>query len=165
MAFTKWYWTEEIWKGATAGCTIFVALFSTVAEEIGKEKAFGLLKKLGETMGKGAGQMFKDQLGDEKLDAKTLSKFIIGFNESFGCQMEIEEHPTHFRLRHYNCPLAQAFKNLGTDYETGKRICYDWGVTLFENLMKVLAPDGEYEATHYRDNWGDFCEEKYTPGT
>lgn len=161
MAFAKCDWSEEVWKGATAGCSAFVGFIGTVAEEIGKEKAFDLLKRLGENMGKGAGQMFKEQLSNQKLDVKKLSQFIIGFNGPFGCQMEIEEHPTHFRLRHYNCPLAQAFKNMGTDYEMGKRICYDWGLPLFENLMKVLAPNGKYELSHYRENWDDFCEEMY----
>jgi hypothetical protein len=162
MAFTKCDWSEGVWEGATAGCSVFVGLFGTVAEEIGKEKAFALLKKLGEGMGKGAGQMFKEQLGDEKIDIKKLAQFIIGFNGPFGCQMEIEEEPTHFRLRHHNCPVAQAFKNMATDYETGKRICYDWGVTLFENLLNVLAPEAKYEVAHYRENWDDYCEEKYT---
>ena len=162
MAFTKCDWSEDVWKGATAGCSAFVGFICTVAEAIGKEKAFDLLKKLGETMGKRSGQMFKEQLGDQSLDAKKLSQFIIGFNGPFGCQMEIEEHPGYFSLRHYNCPVAQAFKNLNTDYETGKRICYDWGATLFENLLKVLAPEAKYEVVHYRENWDDYCEEMYT---
>lgn len=164
MAFNKCEWNEDVWKGATAGCTAFIGLFNVVAAEDGKEKAFSFLKKLGTAMGAQTGEMFKQQLGDQKLDVQKLSEFIIGFNAPFGCQMEIEEEADSFRIRHHNCPLAAVFKTLGIDYETGEKICEDWGVAIFENIMKVLAPNGQYEIAHYRENWDDYCEERYLPG-
>ena len=164
MAFTKCEWNEDVWKGAAAGCSVFVGLFNVVAAEDGEEKAFGMLNKLGTAIGTHTGEMFKQQLGDQKLDVKKLSEFIVAFNTPFGCQMEIEQETDSFRIRHHNCPLAAAYKTMGVDHETGKRICEDWGVAVFENLMKLLAPNGKYELAHYREDWDDICEERYWPG-
>ena len=164
MAFTKCEWNEDVWKGATAGCSAFVGLFNVVAAEDGIEKASEMLKKLGTAMGAHSGEMFKQQLDDQKLDVQKLSELIVGFDASFGAQTEIAHEADAFRLRLHNCPLASAYKMLGIDHETGKRICEDWGVVLYKNLMNALAPNGQYEVVHYRENWDDYCEERFSPG-
>lgn len=165
MVFAKCDWNEDIWKGASAGCGVFCAFVSACAKEFGWEKVSAILKGLGESMGSGVGQMFKDQLGNQKLDVEKLSKFVIGFNGPFGCQMEIERHPSFYRLRHHNCPMAAGCKSFGIDYEFMKRVCEDWGAVLFKSVMKVLAPTGQYELSHLRENFDDYCEERYTLGT
>ena len=164
MAFTPCEWNEDVWKGATAGCSGFVGLFNSVAAEDGSEKASEMLKKLGTAMGTHTGEMFKEQLGDQKLDVQKLSEFITGLEASFGVRMEIEQETDSFNLRLHDCPLAAAFKAMGVDHETGKRICEDWGVVLYESLMNVLAPNGKYELVRYRENWDDYCEERVSLG-
>jgi hypothetical protein len=163
MPFEERDWDEKVWKGASAGCGVFCMFVSYCAKEFGEEKVFSLLRKLGEDMGTGAGNMFKEQLGGQKLDVEKLAEFITGFNGPFGCQMEIEKHPTYFRLRHINCPIANGCKSMQVDYDIMKRVCEDWGVTLFRNITKQLSPAGKYELPHYRENFDDYCEEKYTP--
>lgn len=164
MAFTQCDWNEDVLKGAAAGCSVFIGLANVVAAEEGSEKASGMLKKLGMAMGTQTGEMFKQQLGDQKLDAQKLSELIVGLDGSFGVKMEVEQEADSFNLRLHDCPLAAAYKAMGIDHETGKRICEDWGVTLYSNLMKVLAPNGDYELVHYRENWDDYCEERFSPG-
>ena len=96
MAFTKCEWNEDVWKGAAAGCSVFVGLFQVVAAEDGSEKASEMLKKLGKAMGTQSGEMFKQQLGDQKLDVQKLSELIVGFDASFGVQTEIEQEGDSF---------------------------------------------------------------------
>lgn len=164
MAFTEGEWNEDIWKGATAGCSLFVGLFQTVAAEEGSDRASEMLQKFGTSMGAHSGEMLKQQLGDQTLDVGKLSELIADFDASFGAKTEIEQQDGCFRMRIHNCPLAAAYEMMGIDRESGKRICEDWGVVLYQNLMNVLAPKGDYELVHFRETWDDFCEERFSPG-
>ena len=164
MAFTPCDWNEDVWKGATAGCSAFVGLYNVVAAEEGIEKASEMLKKLGTATGTQHGEMVKGQLGDKQVDSHVLSEAIVGLDSAFGAKTEIEHEDDAFTLRIHECPLAAAYGMMGIDHETGKRICEEWGVTLFQSMMKVLAPNGNYELVRYRDTWDDYCEERYSVG-
>jgi hypothetical protein len=164
MAFTESEWNEDVFKGAVAGCSAFVGLFNVIAAEEGGEKASEMLKKLGSAMGSHSGEMLKESLGGQGLDAQKLSELIAGFDASFGARTEVEQEGDAFKLRVHDCPLAAAYAMMGVDHETGKRICEDWGVTLFGNLMSVLAPNGKYELCQFRESWDGYCEESYSVG-
>ena len=164
MAFTKCEWNEDVWKGASTGCTVLVAFFNLVAEEVGREKAVEMLRKLGSGMGAQEGDMCKQQLGGQKLDVKKLSELVINASADFGDQMEIEYEDDSFKLKIYNCPLGGAYKALGMDLEAGKKICDHFGGSYCESFMKVLAPGGKYEVVRFRENWDDYCEERYSLG-
>lgn len=164
MAFSKVEWSEDTFKGATVGCSVFIGLYNTVAADAGNEKASDMLVELGAAMGTQHGEMLKGQLGDQKLDVQKLSDMIVGLDSAFGARVEVEQEADSFNLRIHECPLAAAYQALGIDHETGKKICEDWGVGLFQNLMNAVAPNGKYELVHYRETWDGVCEERYSPG-
>ena len=161
MAFTQCEWNEDVFKGAAAGCSMFVSLANLMAEDMGQEKASEMLVKMGTAYGVQSGEMFKQQLGDEKPDAGKLGRFIAADYAKAGLQVETEHENGSFTLRVHNCPFAEAYKALGMDLEAGKKICEDFGLSIMHNRLKPVDPDGKAELVHFRETWDDFCEERF----
>ena len=161
MALTKHIWSEDIYKGAIAGTSIFVGFFNVVAEEFGTEKAVELLRKLGTNMGTNSGQNYRKELGDQLLDTKKLAELTTGVTNTFGDKVEVVYEKNSIRLRVRCCPFAEAYKALGMDMISGKVICKAMDESFCKAFIKEIAPNGRWELTKCRESFDDYCEEKY----
>ena len=80
---------EDTYNGATAAMTFMNAYIKTVAEEIGMDKALGLLTIMCESMGTMQGKILKEQAGADELDAKAAWSLVKSIPVGIGIGAEV----------------------------------------------------------------------------
>jgi len=149
--------SEEVLNGARAALTFFFAYVNTVAQEIGMERAVGLLTKMAEGMGAMQGQMLKQQAGVEQADAKTAGALAVTVPQGLGLAFEvIEESPQKAVRKGGRCSIYEAAQMLGMD---AKSICRAGPLRFMDAVAKQLNPNLSWQVLKFRSSVDDFCEE------
>jgi hypothetical protein len=149
--------SEDVLSGARAAFILFDAYLGTVAQELGMERAVGLLTKMCESMGAIQGQMLKQQAGVKQADAKTGGALAITVPESLGIALQvIEESPQKAVWKAGRCSLYEAAQMLGMD---AKSMCRAGPLRFMDTVVKQLNPNLSWQVLKYRSSADDFCEE------
>lgn len=152
--------SEKAFDATKSVMGMFGAFFNSVAQEIGEDKAFGLLSGTFDGLGTMAGKMTKEQMGLEKLDVKTVSSIYKGICETYGISPEIEESPTKVVFRCSKCSFFEGLQSAGLDHETCKSFCSKGLAVMVNSLVENLDPTAVYNFTKFRSDPDDFCEEE-----
>jgi len=156
---------EDTYNGATAAMTFMNAYIKTVAEEIGMDKALGLLTKMCESMGTMQGKILKEQAGAEELDVKATWSLVKSVPVGIGIGAEvIKESQQEIVIKAGKCPLYTAGQMLGFDNETMETMCRKGSARLMDTMTKELNPNLRYELRKFRSGADDFCEEAIIQG-
>ncbi len=151
---------EDTYNGATAAMTFMDAYIQTVAEEIGMDRAVGLLTKMCESMGAMQGKILKEQAGAEELDVKAVWSLVKTIPEGIGIDAEvIKESGQEIVVRAGKCPLYAAGQMLGLDNNTIETMCRKGSARLMDTMTKELNPNLGYHLRKFRSGADDFCEE------
>jgi len=114
---------EDAFNAAKATSTLLGGFFKDVANEIGLEKALSLYAKHGEVLGAMMARAVKERLGDKEFDMKTLASVASGLYQICGFTYELEETPTSIKVKSFQCPFYEGFKNAGLDDQTIEAAC------------------------------------------
>ncbi len=153
--------SEDRYQGATVGCTLFVALFKAFEQEVGKEHALAVVRKVAESFGTNFAQQMKQRVGGRVPTATEMAEFAMTEGTNFGCKVAQEDHPNSVKSTYENCPFAGAFAALGLDRDAGYEFCKAFGMTMNATMCKEVG--WAFEVTEYRKNWQGTCEEVMRP--
>lgn len=153
---------EEVFNAARNGFTFLEAYINTVAQEIGMERALGLLTKMCEGVGTMQGQLLKKQAGVEEADAKTGGALVRTVPESLGIAIEvIEESSEKAVWKCGRCSVYEAAQMLGMD---AKSFCRAGSSRFMDTAAKQLNPNLSMQVLKFRSSADDFCEEAVVLG-
>jgi hypothetical protein len=156
---------EDTYNGATAAMTFMNAYIKTVAEEIGMDKALGLLTKMCESMGTMQGKMLKEKAGAEEFDVKAAWSLVKSVPVGIGIGAEvIKESHQEIVIKAGRCPLYSAGQMLGFDNQTMETMCRKGSARLMDTITRELNPNLRYELRKFRSGADDFCEEAIIQG-
>ena len=156
---------EDTYNGATAAMTFMNAYIKTVAEEIGMDKALGLLTIMCESMGTMQGKILKERAGADELDAKAAWSLVKSIPVGIGIGAEvIKESQQEIVIKAGKCPLYTAGQLLGFDNETMETMCRKGSARLMDTMTKELNPNLTYQLRKFRSGADDFCEEAIIQG-
>jgi Rod binding domain-containing protein len=152
---------DDAFNSAKTILTFLSAYTGTVAEEIGVERAFGLMTKMFENMGAMRGRMMKEQAGTKEFDAKAAWSPIKIFKDTaLGQNYEVlEEGPQRVVARVGRCPIYEAARTLGMDAKAIETNCRAGWVRLGDAVVKQLNPNLNLRLQKFRSAPDDFCEE------
>lgn len=153
--------TKDAFTGARAAFTMFDAYVKAVSQDIGMERAIGLLAKTAENMGAMQGQMMKQQAGNKKFDAKTAASLMTAIPRELGIKFEvIEQSPKKVVVKAGKCPLYEAAQMLGMDGKAIEAMCQASSARFEATLVKQLNPSLNFRVAKFRSAPGDFCLEE-----
>jgi len=152
--------SEKAFDATKSVMGMFGAFFKAVAQEIGMDRAFGLLSETFDGLGAMAGKMTKEQMGLEKLDVDTASSIYNGICEVYGISPEIEKSPTKAVFRCSKCSFYEGLQSAGIDHETNRSFCNKGLAVMVNSLVENLDPTAVYNFTKFRSEPYDFCEEE-----
>ena len=156
---------EDTYNGAASAMTFMNAYIKTVAEEIGMDRAVGLLNKMCESMGAMQGKILKEKAGDEELDVAAAWSLVKRVPEGIGIGAEvIKENSEEIVVKMGRCPLYSAGQMLGMDNNTIETMCRNGPARLMDTITKALNPNLSYELRKFRSGEEDFCEEAIIQG-
>lgn len=151
---------DDVFNAAKAGYTYLHAYTNTVAQEIGRERAVGLMTKMFENMGAMRGKMMKERAGVKEFDAKAAWSPIKISKDTIGQSYEVvEESPQRVVVRNGRCPIYEAARALGMDANTIETVCRGGPVRTMNAAVKQLNPNLNVLLQKFRSTPGDFCEE------
>jgi hypothetical protein len=152
---------QDTFNGAKTAFTFYAAYLSTVAQEIGMERALALESKMLETLGTVQGKMIKDQAGAKDVDARAAYSLVKGILESLGLGLEVlEESPETVRFRCRQCSVYEGWQMAGLDDKTRETMCRGGSLRFMDAAVKQLDPKLAYQLVKYRSGPADFCEEQ-----
>jgi len=152
--------TEDTFNGAKSAYTHYFDYLTTVAQEIGMERAVVLQSKMCEATGAMQGNMIKEQAGVEQFDAQAAASLAENFIEGLGIRSEVmEESPQKVVTKVGRCPLYEAAQGLGLDAETIEALCRAGALRFMDTMVKQLNPNLSYRLMKFRSATDDFCEE------
>jgi hypothetical protein len=156
---------EDTYNGATAAMTFMNAYIKMVAEEIGMDKALGLLTKMCESMGTMQGKILKEKAGAEEFDVKAAWSLVKSVPVGIGIGAEvIKESQQEIVIKAGRCPLYSSGQMLGFDNQTMETMCRKGSARLMDAMTKELNPNLRYELRKFRPGADDFCEEAIIQG-
>lgn len=157
--------SKDIFNGATAALALFYAYVNTVAQDIGMERAIGLMNKTFENRGAMRGKRIKEQANIKEFDAKTAWSLMRAGAEGIGLSHKVvEESPQRVVLRCGRCSFYETAQMQGMDPKTIETICHASGVKSLSTLVKQLNPALSYRVRKFRSAADDFCEEEIILG-
>ena len=152
---------DDVFNAAKTALMFYYAYSNTVAQEIGRERALGLITKMFEKMGAGQGKMMKERAGIKEFDAKAAWSPVKNFKDTIGQNYEvIEESPRGVVLRVGRCPLYEAARTLGMDASTIETVCRAGILKSADAMVKQLNPNLNVRLEKFRSTPDDFCEEE-----
>ena len=153
---------EDVRNGARSAFMLFHAYLNTVAQEIGMERALGLMTKMCEGMGTMQGQILKQQAGIEQADAKAALALARTVPEGLGVALEvIEESSQKAAWKAGGCPVCEAAQMLGMD---AKSFCRAGPSRFMDAVVKQLNPNLSWQVLRFRSSGDDSCEEAVVLG-
>ncbi len=152
---------KDTFNGAKSGMLFMQAYLSSVAGEIGMEKALALDSKTCQFLGTAQGQMIKEQAGVEEADLKTAENMISSMvEEGFGITSEVVESSSNaITCKMGRCPVYEAGEMLGMENEAIEAGCKSGAITFMDSAAKQLNPNLSYKLTRFRTSADDCCEE------
>jgi hypothetical protein len=151
---------EDTFRGAKNAYIYYFAYLTTVAEEIGMERAIALQTKMCEATGTSDGKIIKEQADFEEFDAKAVASLAENYVESIGASPEvIEESPKKVSFKVIRCPLYEAAQAVGLENETIEALCRAGPVMNMDLMVKQLNPNLNYQLRKFRSSEDNFCEE------
>ena len=129
---------EDAFNGAKSACAMLGGFLKDVEQEIGMEKALLLYGRQGEPLGSMLAGITKQQLGDKEFDFKTFAAVLSGAYQMFGLTYEIEENATSTKVRVFQCPIYEGFKEAGLDHQTTEALCNRMAAVEYAELKKVI---------------------------
>jgi hypothetical protein len=153
--------TKDVFKGAKAAYTMFDAYINTVAQDIGMERAVGLLAKTYVNMGAMQGKRMKEQAGIKKFDAKAASPAVKTTGDALGVSTKVaEQSPQRVVFKIGRCSIYDAAQTLGMDTKTIETMCRASTERFMDTLVKQLDPSLSFRVRKFRSTADDFCEEE-----
>jgi hypothetical protein len=153
--------SDNVFNAAKTGLTWFHAYTNTVAKEIGRERAIGLITKMVENMGAMQGKMMKERAGIKEFDAKAAWSPIKITKDTIGQKYEVvEESPQRVVVRNGRCPIYEAARAAGMDANTIETACHAGPVRFMNAAVKQLNPNLNVRLQKFRSAPDDFCEEE-----
>ena len=152
--------SDNVFNAAKTGLTWFHAYTNTVAQEIGRERAIGLITKMVENMGEKQGKMMKERAGIKEFDAKAAWSPVKNYKDTLGQNYELaEESPQRVVVRNGRCPIYEAARMLGMEANTIETVCRAGPIRLMDAAIKQLNPNLNARLQKFRSTPDDFCEE------
>ena len=156
---------EDVFNGAKTALMFYDAYINTVAQEIGVERATGLVTKMAENMGTMQGKMMKGQAGTKECDAKAAWSLLRTFPEGLGLGFEVlQESPQRVLVKCAKCSVYEAAQMLGMDAKTIEHMCHASSERFMDSFAKQLNPRLSFRVTKFRSPSDDFCEEETVLG-
>lgn len=152
---------EDTRTGARTGLTLLLGYVGTVAGEIGMDRALELDTKLCRQMGAAQGQMLKQQVGVDEVDAATASQLVSqALAGGFGIQADtLESTAERAALQVGECPVYQAAQAVGMDHEEIQAVCQAGSLPFMAAMVKQLNPQAVYRLERFRAGPNGTCQE------
>jgi len=156
---------EDTFRGAKNAYIYYFAYLTTVAQEIGMERAIALENKMCEARGILDGKIMKEQADINEFDAKAVASLAENYVESIGASPEvIEESPKKVSFKVVRCPLYEAAQAVGLEDEIIEALCRAGPVRNMDSMVKQLNPNLNYQLRKFRSATDNFCEETIVLG-
>jgi hypothetical protein len=151
---------EDTFRGAKNAYIYYFAYLTTVAQEIGMERAIALENKMCEARGNLDGKIIKEQADMEEIDAKGAASLAEKYVESIGASPEvIEEGSNKISFKVGRCSLYEAAQTVGLEDEIIEALCRAGPVQNMNSMVKQLNPNLDYQLRKFRSSTDNFCEE------
>ena len=151
---------DDTFRGAKNAYIYYFAYLTTVAHEIGMERAIAMQAKMCEERGAIDGKIIKEQTDINEFDAIAAASLAENYVESIGVSPEvIEESPKKVSFKALSCPLYEAAQTVGLEDELIEALCRAGPVRNMDSMVKQLNPYLDYQLTKFRSTEDSFCEE------
>ena len=151
---------DDTFRGAKNAYIYYFAYLTTVAHEIGMERAIALQTKMCEERGAIDGKTIKEQADINEFDAIAAASLAENYVESIGISPEvIEESPKKVSFKALRCPLYEAAQTVGLGDEIIEALCSAGPVRNMDSMVKQLNPNLDYQLRKFRSSTNNFCEE------
>ena len=141
----------------------FFAYLRAVGQEIGMERALGILSRVSRGLGTMGGQAMKQQAGIEEADARVAFGLLGALAEGIGLDFQVvDESPQRVVFRQTaRCPFYEAAQLIGVD---ARAICRSALSQHDDALLKALNPDLSLQVLRFRTSADDYCEQAVVLG-
>ncbi|MCP4537747.1 MAG: L-2-amino-thiazoline-4-carboxylic acid hydrolase [Chloroflexi bacterium] len=140
--------------------TFYLALFNTLTQEVGEERANALQTKTLEEFGAMQGKMVKAQAGAEEFNAETAFQFTKFVPESLGMTLEVvETSPDKVVFRAHQCPIYDAGLLMGQEHASIEAACPVASLRFMDAFAKQFNPNLSYQCVKFRTGPDDYCDE------
>jgi len=151
---------KDTFNASVNSISMYGTFFNIVAKEVGMEKALKLHAAVGETWGDATGKALKEQLGDKKVNIRTLNRVLKPMMNSFGFEIELEKSPKSLVLCVSKCPMYEGFKMAGIDHKTIEKMCSVMAKAEYDTINKYYPKlEGKVK---FRESAGKPCVEEWT---
>lgn len=153
--------TGSAFDSAKTVMMILDAYVNAVGQEIGKERAVGIMTKMADNLGAKQGKMLKEKSGNKQFDAKAAASLLNTIPQGFGMSMKmIEATPTRAVAKVSRCPVYEAALACGMDAASIEAMCHASSIRMMDAAVKQLNPSLSMRVKKFRSSADDFCEEE-----
>lgn len=151
---------REAFDAAVQTLTLFNAYVHAVGQEIGPERARGLVTKTFENMAVKQARLMKEHAGVVEFDAQTAFSALSIVPKTLGIHMDVvEQSPAKVVANSSDCPIYEAAKAMGMDHNAIEGLCRSGPAKFMAVAAEQLNPSLEYRL-NFRPTPDGCCEEQ-----
>lgn len=151
---------REAFDAAVQTLTLFNAYVQAVGQEIGPDRARGLVTKTFENMAVKQAHLMTEHAGVTDFDAQTAFSALSIVPKTLGIQMDVvEQSPTKVVANSSDCPIYEAAKAMGMDHDMIEGLCRSGPAKFMAAAAEQLNPGLEYQLK-FRSTPDGCCEEQ-----
>ncbi len=153
---------EDNASGVQRAYAILFAYITEVVEEVGTEKAFGILSKVVEERGKDDGRALIKKLGIKGEDIDSgLAVYSAFLTEGGILHEEVEKSKDRALIRVNKCPIYTAYYRSGFACDwLVEAMCKNMALPLITSILKQVNPKFQAIVRRYRSSSEDYCLEE-----
>lgn len=152
---------EDNTSGVQRAYAVLFAYVTAVVEEVGTEKAFGILSKVVEKRGEDDGRALVKKLGIKEGDIDSGLAVYSAFLAEGGIFHEVEKTRDRALIRVSKCPIYTAYYQSGFACDwLVEAMCKNMALPLITSILKQVNPRFRAMVRRYRSSSEDYCLEE-----
>jgi hypothetical protein len=152
---------SDTFVGAKSGLTFLFAYQNTVAQEIGRERALALNRRMTETLGSAQGEVLKKRVDVQEVPPKLAASLAGAFLEqALGIRSQVTEGSEEKAVIQVGrCPIYEAAEVLGMEHEAIEALCRSGSIPYMDAIVKQFNAELVYELRQFRPSADASCIE------
>jgi hypothetical protein len=151
----------DTFTGAKSGLTFLFAYQSTVAQDIGKERALALNSRMTQALGSAQGKALRERVEVKEIPPKLAASLVGEFLErALGIRSQaVEGSAEGVVIEVGRCPIYEAAEALGMEHAAIEALCRAGSIPYMDALIKQFNPDLAYDVRRFRSSADTPCIE------
>jgi hypothetical protein len=148
--------------GAKSGLAFLFAYQTTVAQEIGTERALALNNRMARAMGTAQGKHLRSLVDVKEIPPKLAASLAGAFlGQALGIRSHVAEGSTEKAVIEVGCcPIYEAAEALGIENAGIEAFCRAGAIQYMDALVKQFNPVLDYDLSQFRSSTEAPCIER-----